>query len=295
MNSDLIAELGTNIDDAFFIIGAAILLIEIAEAWFKGSLKARTLGEMLISGSTQVPSILVEVFILSGAYGLYYVLAQTVVPWSVPVSWWGLALAVLFADFTYYWEHRISHQIRILWTQHAVHHSSRHMNIMTGLRFGPFEGVWTLIAHLPLVFLGFSPEMIFFGILSVLAYQTWIHTELLGKLGWVEGLLNTPSHHRVHHGSDRKYLDKNYGGILIIWDRLFGSFQIEEETPIYGLTRDFDSRNPLEVWFSELPELGRDLRAARTGREAWMRLFGKPGWTPNPRRDQKSDRGATRG
>lgn len=280
MTADSISELGRNIDEAFFVIGIAILLIEIAEAWFKGKLKGRKIGEMLVSASTQLPYLLFEVLVFTGAYGAYYVIVENYVPWSIQGTWFTLAFAILVADFTYYWEHRTAHMVRLLWTQHAVHHSSRDMNIVTGIRFGPLEGLWSIIAHLPMVFMGFPPELIFFGILVVLAYQTWIHTELIGKLGPIEHVLNTPSHHRVHHGSDRKYLDKNYGGILIIWDRVFGSYQVEQETPIYGLARDFDSRNPLKVWFSELPELGRDLREARTVSDVWMRLFARPGWKP---------------
>ena len=232
MNLDALT---TQIDEVFFMIGAAILLIEIAEIFFKGKPKARTFGEMLVSASTQIPYLFIEAFILTGAYSLFWIISQGL-PWSIPVTWWSIALVVVFADITYYWEHRIAHEVRLLWTQHAVHHSSRDMNIITGVRFGPLEGLWSLVAHLPLAFMGFAPEAIVFGIVAVLAYQTWLHTELIGKLGPLEWILNTPSHHRVHHGSDAKYLDRNYGGILIIWDRIWGTFQEEEETPRYGLT-----------------------------------------------------------
>lgn len=280
MNSETIEQLGTQIDDAFFLIGVAILVIEIAESWFKGSLKGRGILEMIASASTQIPYLAVQVFFLTGAYGIYYVIAENIVTWSLPLNWWTVALALLVADFLYYWEHRIAHQVRILWTQHAVHHSSRDFNIVTAVRFGPLEGIWPLIIYLPMVFAGFSPELVLFGAIVVLAYQTWLHTELIGKLGPLELVLNTPSHHRVHHGSENKYLDKNYGGILIVWDRLFGSFQVEEETPRYGLKRDFDSQNPVHVWFSELPQLWRDLRRAKGLSEVFMRLFGRPGWEP---------------
>ena len=277
---DSLQRLGTQIDDAFFIIGAIIFLIEIAEAWFKGSLKGRSVLEMLASASTQIPYLAVEILIMTGAYGLYYIIADAFVSWSIPFTWWSAVLAVLVADLTYYWEHRIAHEVRILWTQHAVHHSSREFNIITGIRFGPLESLWALIMHIPMVLLGFPPELVFFGSLSVLAYQTWIHTETIGKLGILEQVLNTPSHHRVHHGADDKYLDKNYGGILIIWDRIFRTYQVEEETPRYGLKRDFNSQNPIHVWFSEIPQLVRDLKAARDFKEFYMRLFGKPGWEP---------------
>ena len=276
MNLDALT---TRIDEVFFMIGAAILLIEIAEVFFKGKPKARTFGEMLVSASTQIPYLFVEAFILTGAYSLFWIISQGL-PWSIPVTWWSIALVVVFADITYYWEHRIAHEVRLLWTQHAVHHSSRDMNIITGVRFGPLEGLWSLVAHLPLAFMGFAPEAIVFGIVAVLAYQTWLHTELIGKLGPLEWILNTPSHHRVHHGSDAKYLDRNYGGILIIWDRIWGTFQEEEETPRYGLTRDFDSRNPIKVWFSEWPDLLRDVFKARTLSEGFAYFFRGPGWRP---------------
>ncbi len=272
-----IETLTAQIDEVFFFIGVAILLIEIAEMVFKGEFKRKTLTEMLASASTQLPYIVVEAFVLTGAYGLYWIISEGL-PWAIPISWWSLALIILLADITYYWEHRIAHEVRILWTQHAVHHSSRDMNIITGVRFGPLEGVWSLIAHLPLAFMGFAPEAIIFGVISVLAYQTWLHTELIGKLGSLEKVLNTPSHHRVHHGCDDKYLDKNYGGILIVWDRIWGTFQTEEETPRYGLKRDFNSQNPIKVWFSEWPELLRDLGKAKSLSEAIRVLFRPPGW-----------------
>ena len=272
--------LTSNIDDAFFLIGAAILLIELAEAFFKGTLRRKTILEMLVSASTQIPFLLVQVLLLTAAYGVYWIIDATLIPWSIPTTLPLLVLAVLAADFTYYWKHRIAHEVRLLWTQHAVHHSSRDMNIVTGVRFGPLEGLWSIIAHLPLVLIGFSPEVVIGASVVVLAYQTWLHTELIGKLGPLERVLNTPSHHRVHHGCDDKYLDKNYGGILIIWDRIFGTYQVEEERPRYGLKRGFDSQNPLWVWVSELPALWRDLRAAQSWTEVRKRLFGRPDWQP---------------
>ncbi|MEM1075584.1 MAG: sterol desaturase family protein [Pseudomonadota bacterium] len=279
MNLELLT---TQIDEVFFVIGVAVFLIELGEMAFKGEFRSKTFLEMLASASTQIPYIVVETFVLTGAYGLYWVIAQGL-PWSIPVTWWSLILVLILADVTYYWEHRIAHEVRILWTQHAVHHSSRDMNIITGIRFGPLEGVWSLIMHIPLALMGFAPEAIIFGAISVLAYQTWLHTELIGKLGPLEWVLNTPSHHRVHHGCDDKYLDKNYGGILILWDRFWGTFQIEEETPVYGLKRDFDSQNPLKVWFSELPALISDVSKARNAGEALNYILRRPGWAPDGR------------
>ena len=278
--SEAFYALAEQIDEVFILIGAAILLIEIAEVLFKGSARGKTFLEMIASASTQVPSIAVEVFIMTAAYSGLYLISYEFISWEIPTTVWTIALALLLADFTYYWEHRIAHQVRLLWTQHAVHHSSRDYNIVTAVRFGPFEGIWAFIVHIPMVLIGFSPEVVFGSAIVVLGYQTWLHTELIGRLGPLEWVLNTPSHHRVHHGSDDKYLDKNYAGILIIWDRLFGTFQKEEERPRYGLTTDFESKNPLKVWFSEIPALVRDLRKAKSGREFWGYLFMGPGWKP---------------
>lgn len=275
-----IEQFGYSFDEVFLLIGLGILIIEIVKAPFTKPFKGRSFLDMATSISTQIPSILIETFVLSFAYLGYIWLSESFITWTMPLSIWTFALAVLACDFVYYWEHRTAHEVRVLWTQHAVHHSSRFMNSSIGVRFGPLEGVVSALFHLPLVFLGFPPVLIFAGILIVLAYQTWIHTELIGKLGILDDVLNTPSNHRVHHGCDDKYIDTNYGGILIIWDRLFGTYQREEERPRYGLKRDFESVNPFVVWFSELPGLFSDLRRARSFGEVWMYLFGKPGWTP---------------
>lgn len=289
MTAESLEAFGQNFDNGFFLIGAAILMIEVLKGLFSGSLKGRGVLDMIVSASTQIPYLFVEIFLLSFAYFGFVWFAETFVTWSMPFTVGVAVLAVIAADFVYYWEHRMAHRIRILWTQHAVHHSSRNMNILVSVRFGPFEGFISALAHFPLVLIGFPPQLIFFGILAVLAYQTWIHTELIGKLGPLEDLLNTPANHRVHHGCDDKYIDKNYGGILIIWDRMFGTFQREEETPKYGLKRDFDSINPLNVWFSEWPGLFSDLRKSKSLSEAWMRIFGTPEWTPKQPDAQKAD------
>jgi sterol desaturase/sphingolipid hydroxylase (fatty acid hydroxylase superfamily) len=138
-----------------------------------------------------------------------------------------------------------------------------------------------MLAMFPMVMMGFPAELIIFGSLVVLAYQTWLHTELIGNLGVLEKWLNTPANHRVHHGCDKPYLDKNFGGILIVWDRLFGSYQPELYTPRYGLDKDFDSVNPFIVWFSEFPLFFSDLFRSKSMYEVWMRFFARPEWQPN--------------
>lgn len=280
-----IALLGTNVDDAFFVIGGGVFAIEIVKGLFTRSLDGRDFMDMIASASTQIPFLLVEVLLLSFAYGAYILISDTFVTWQFPITAWTVLLALLATDFIYYWEHRMSHQVRLLWTQHAVHHSSRFMNIIVGARFGPFEGLASVVLNLPLVLIGFPPALVFFGMLAVLAYQSWIHTEAINRLGFLDSILNTPSNHRVHHGCDEKYIDKNYGGILIIWDKLFGTFQREEETPVYGLKRDFHSVNPIAVWFSELPGLMSDITKARSWRDVLHYTLGRPGWS----RESKAD------
>lgn len=285
MTADTISQFATNFDDAFFLIGGAILVIELLTALFTGAFRGRAVLDMIASASTQIPSLLVEAFLMSFLYVGMVVFAESFVTWQMPITIWTFALAMFACDFAYYWEHRIAHEVRLLWTQHAVHHSSREMNVVVAIRFGPFEGFISALLHFPLVLIGFPPALVFAGIIIVLGYQTWIHTELIGKLGPLEGVLNTPANHRVHHGCDDKYIDKNYGGILIIWDRLFGTYQREEETPIYGLKRDYDSVNPLSVWFSEWPGLFADLGKSRSFGESFMYLFGRPGWQPKSKRE----------
>jgi sterol desaturase/sphingolipid hydroxylase (fatty acid hydroxylase superfamily) len=177
--------------------------------------------------------------------------------------WWTYALLFLADDFAYYWFHRIHHEVRVFWASHVVHHSSEHYNLSTALR-----QTWTPMTALPfwapLALLGFPPWMILTQQAISLIYQFWIHTERVKKMpAWFEFFFNTPSHHRVHHGSNEVYLDRNYGGILIVWDRLFGSFQGETERVRYGLTKNIRSFRPTKGC---LPRVRGDL-ARRAGRQ----------------------------
>ena len=161
-------------------------------------------------------------------------------PLSIPMTGWTWLLALLAADFTYYWMHRLEHEHRILWASHSVHHSSNDYNLSVGFRLSLVEGFFGWAFLIPMILIGFSPFQAIVGLVLVAQYQHWVHTERVTKLGWLDEVFNTPSVHRVHHGSNRQYLDKNYGGILMIWDKLFGTFAREEEKVIYGLTRDIN-------------------------------------------------------
>jgi len=177
---------------------------------------------------------------------------------------WAWAAIVVLDDFAYYWFHRISHECRFWWAAHVNHHSSQEYNLSTAIRqpwTGVLVGTWA--PWFVLLVIGFPPEMIFLQSGLKLLYQFWIHTEAIRRMpAWFEYLFNTPSHHRVHHGANEQYLDRNYGGILIIWDRIFGSFIREEERVRYGLTKNITTFNPVKVAFGAHAALWRDIRAA---------------------------------
>jgi sterol desaturase/sphingolipid hydroxylase (fatty acid hydroxylase superfamily) len=204
------------------------------------------------------------------------------VPWHVPISWAPIVLCLLAQDFFYYWSHRSHHVIRILWAGHVVHHSSQRFNLSTALR-QPWTGFTGWLFYLPMIAAGVHPAVLAFCSSVNLVYQFWIHTERIDKMPrWFELVFNTPSHHRVHHASQGGYLDRNFGGVLIVWDRLFGSFAPELERPVYGLTKNITTYNPLRVAVHEYASIGRDVRNARSFREALGRIFMGPGWQPEP-------------
>lgn len=196
----------------------------------------------------------------------------------------GWALAFLLVEFAYYWQHRMHHEVRWMWAAHRTHHSTNWFNILTTSRTsvtGLISGDW--LFYVPIAFLGIHPLAIFLMIAINLTYQIWLHTELVPKLGPLEWVLNTPSHHRVHHAVNPRYLDTNYGGVLIVFDRLFGSFAGEsaDDPCRYGLVKPERSHNPFMIVFREYAAIARDLYRARSLREVAGYLFGPPGWAPD--------------
>jgi sterol desaturase/sphingolipid hydroxylase (fatty acid hydroxylase superfamily) len=215
------------------------------------------------------------------AVGAYYGVAQFAV-FDIPWAWWSLVLCFFAEDLAYYWFHRISHERRWFWASHVVHHTSQHYNLSTALR-----QTWTgaiglaFIFWLPLILLGFPPEMVLMFQAFSLVYQFWIHTEAIDRLGPLEWILNTPSHHRVHHATNPKYLDANYAGVLIIWDRLFGTYVREEERPTYGVISNIATLNPFRIAFHEWAGIARDVAGAKSPSQVMGYLFGPPGWSPD--------------
>jgi sterol desaturase/sphingolipid hydroxylase (fatty acid hydroxylase superfamily) len=211
------------------------------------------------------------------AYAGLYVLSPIKLS---PGDWWVWVLLFFADDLAYYWFHRLHHEIRVLWAGHVVHHSSQFFNLSTALRQS-WTPMTSLPFWLPLALLGLPPWMIFLQQSISLAYQFFLHTERVDRM-WrpIEWIFNTPSHHRVHHGSNDPYLDRNYGGILIIWDRLFRSFEPEGERVSYGLTKNIETFNPLKVATHEYAAIWRDVRGARRWRDRAGYVFGHPGWQP---------------
>lgn len=197
------------------------------------------------------------------------------------LNWATIISCVLLADFAYYWEHRMMHRIGIGWATHTVHHSSPHFNMSVAYRFGPLDAVMPIIFSLPLVMLGFDPILVLLSEIFVQVFQTLLHTEIIGKLTKpVEFIFNTPSHHRVHHGANKQYWDKNYGGILIIWDRLLGTFEPEVEKVIYGISKPLESVNPLIVFFHGLTRFFKKLSEINGLQNKLLAFVKPPDWMP---------------
>lgn len=203
---------------------------------------------------------------------------------DIPNSWWAFVLLFVLQDFCYYWFHRASHRIRWMWASHVVHHSSEKLNFSTAFRQSltyPISGMW--VFWLPLIALGFEPLTVIGVVLTSLGYQFFIHTQVCPKLGWLENIFNTPSHHRVHHARNDEYIDKNYAGILIIWDKMFGSFVEEDDNnPCeFGIVRQVKSHNPIALTFHEWRDMFKDaLTGNKTIGQRIKHLWAPPEWQP---------------
>lgn len=201
---------------------------------------------------------------------------------TIPLTWWSFILIFFADDFTYYWYHRVSHECRFFWASHVIHHSSQHYNLSTALRQTWSGSFFSFIFWLWMPLVGFHPAMILLQMSISLLYQFWIHTEAINKLPkWFEAVMNTPSHHRVHHGSNPIYLDRNHAGILIIWDKWFGTFQpeLKDEKVVYGLVKNIGTYNLIKIAFLEWFNMLKDaFTGNKTLKQRLLYLIKPPGW-----------------
>ncbi|MEM5517975.1 sterol desaturase family protein [Henriciella sp. AS95] len=279
------------------IAGSCVVLLGIALEWWavrnghtKGRYDTSDAWTSMIMGAGSLVMNAVLAFISTAVLAL----AASLTPWDIGVSALSIAGAILVHDFLYYWKHRIGHRSRLFWAEHVTHHSSRYFNLTTAVRqpwTGPLSNV--LIIGGPMVALGFPVSLVLTATITHLIYQIWIHTEAIDRLpAPIEAILVTPSHHRVHHATNPQYLDSNYGGILIVWDRLFGTFvrESESEETHYGLVKQLRSYNPLVVAYHGFGALLADMRRDGLLPVRWgRRAFNPPGWSPDGRHERSEE------
>lgn len=258
----------------FLLIGIELLVERIS------SKKIYRLNDAITNISCGITQQISGIFFKVLGVGAYVLLFETLRIWTIPSNWYTLIILFIAADFCYYWAHRMSHEVNLFWGGHVVHHQSEDYNFSVALRQGSFQVVWTFMFYLPLAIIGFDP--VDFVLMSALGtvYQFWIHTETIGKLGFLEYIFNTPSHHRVHHGRDPKYIDKNHAGVFIWWDMLFGTFQKEEERPTYGITKPINSWNPVWVNVHHYADMYQQMKHIKGFKNKLKFTFYKPGWLP---------------
>ncbi len=258
----------------FILIGIELVVERLSHR------KLYRLPDAIANLSCGITSQLSGLFMRVFAIGIYELLFANFAFFAWDKTWVYWLVLFLLTDLAYYWAHRMSHEINLFWGGHVVHHQSEEYNLSVALRQSSFQVIWTFGFSLPLAFLGF--DTLDFALISALntLYQFWIHTETINKMGWFEFVFNTPSHHRVHHGRNPKYIDKNHAGSLIIWDKMFGTFQAEEERPTYGITKPLNSWNAIWANFSHYAEMAKEIKMIPSLKDKVKYLFMKPGWLP---------------
>lgn len=257
----------------------AVLLFTLAEFVFSklhdhDSYEAEeTMGSILTGIGSLIINLVMKIVLLYGAVWIYNLL-----PWRIEFQWLTLFPCFIVYDFCSYWAHRIAHYNRFFWATHVIHHSAERYNLTVAFRQSWVQH-FKIIFFLPLALMGFHPLVFLVSNQLGVLYQFWVHTESIGKLHpFIEQHFGTPSNHRVHHGSDEKYLDKNFGATFMVWDHLFGSFKYEEEKPRYGLTTKLDEKiNPFSLNFHEYAAIWKDVKSAATIRRKLYFIFASPG------------------
>ncbi len=258
-------------------IAAPILISLVAIEWiysYRKKMKSYETKDFFASLSVGLGNLALNGLQKVGLYA-FILFFYNLVPWGIPHTWWSYILCFFVLDFFRYWAHRIAHEQRFLWTTHVVHHSSTKYNLSVSFRLSWIQNI-KIIFFLPVIMMGFHP-VVFFIIHQVeVLYQFWIHTEYIKKLPKpIEYFFTTPSHHRVHHGINKQYIDKNYGSTLIIWDRIFGTFEPEVEKPNYGITTPVNSFNPVYLVFHDVIDLTKEMWKVRLSPKKMVRVFFK--------------------
>lgn len=253
----------------FVLIEYAITYLQRKEYYSK----KETIGSTLVG----IGNITIGVIIKTVLFYLF-IFFYNLIPWRMELNWWTLIPCYIMFDFCSYWTHNISHRLRLLLATHVPHHSAEHYNLTVSFRLSWLQYI-KIIFFVPVVLIGFHPVIIFVTNQIAILFQFWVHTEYIRKLHpAIEYLIATPSNHRVHHGSQEKYINKNYGATFVIWDRMFGTYQKEEEQPVYGLTTNINHKaNPLHINFHELIEIIKDVKKAKGLKETLFYIFGDPG------------------
>ena len=245
-------------------------------------------GASIIMG---LGNVAIDLFTKGIVLSLFYLVYNFYHLFQISFGWWAWVLLLFSEDFCYYWFHRITHESRFFWASHVVHHSSKKYNLSTALRQTWSGSFYTFIFWIPLILIGFHPVMVLVQKSISLIYQYWIHTELINKMPkWFEAIFNTPSHHRVHHATNPQYLDRNHAGIFIIWDKLFRTFELEAEKPIYGLVQNIETNNPAKIAFIEWYNMLSDFFTSKTSiKNKFKYLIKPPGWKHNENSILSSD------
>jgi sterol desaturase/sphingolipid hydroxylase (fatty acid hydroxylase superfamily) len=268
------------VDNVAIALGAAFYVFLPLELWRRyrrGEFNRSSLLEMGASVSPLLGVIVFNGAVIAFITGLFSIVSG-LVPWQIPTTLATATLCLVLVDLIYYVDHYCGHRFRLYWAlSHSVHHSSPQFDQTTALRVSALDGFTSPWFLIPALLVGFDPLLVLACFVLVLCYQQWIHTETIGSVGWFDAVLNSPSNHRVHHGREAQYLDRNYGGILIIWDRIFGTYSREDVRPTYGLVEPLASHNPIRVHVHEAVRLFSDLKRSASISEVMHHLFARPG------------------
>lgn len=234
--------------------------------------KKETIGSILVGLGNLVVTAALKLGLLYMCIWIY-----NLIPWRMELQWWTLIPCYIIYDFFSYWAHRVSHEQRFWWATHIVHHSGEYYNLTVSYRLSWIQHL-KIVFFLPVAFMGFHPIIFFVTNQIAVLFQFWVHTEYIRRMpAWVEYIFATPSNHRVHHGSQEQYIDKNFGATFIFWDRIFGTFEPEDEPVIYGITTNIPNKaNPFFINFHELTDMVNDVRKAKGLRKKFFYVFGSP-------------------